>query len=119
MDCAKRINYKFDYRNKEDLTALYPKKRLSFADNVANSKAEQFYKEHGVTEIEPAMEVSHITDGVLMTTRYCMRREMGCCLKSANKDRLGNDITLKSGNIQMSVEFDCKNCQMILRKIKR
>ena len=114
---AKRISYKFKYRGKEDKNAAYPYKELTFADNVANRLAAQFYKEHGVEKIEQAMEVSgKSADKVLMATRYCLRRELGCCLKEGNRDKLGKDITIKSGNVCMSVEFDCKNCQMLLRK---
>lgn len=114
---AKRVSYKFKYRGKEDKNAAYPYKELTFADNVANRLAAQFYKEHGIEEIEQAMEVSgKSADKVLMTTRYCLRRELGCCLKEGNHDKLGKDITIKSGNVCMSVEFDCKNCQMLLRK---
>lgn len=116
---AKRISYKFKYREKEDKNAAYPYKELTFADNVANRLAAQFYKEHGVEKIEQAMEVSgKSADKVLMATRYCLRRELGCCLKEGNRDKLGKDITIKSGNVCMSVEFDCKNCQMLLRKAK-
>ena len=84
---------------------------------MANRLATKFYKEHGVEEIEPAMETTGKTDGkIVMTTRYCLRRELGCCLKGENGNKLGKTITLKSGNVCMSVEFDCKNCQMLLRK---
>lgn len=115
---TKRINYKFKYRGKEYKTAKYPEQHLSFADNVSNRLAKRFYTEHGVTHIDSAMETSAQTEdnSILMTTRYCIRRELNCCLKSKNKDKLGKNITLKSGNIIMSVEFDCKNCQMLLRK---
>ena len=117
LTAAKRINYQYEYRKAEDKNASYLQKSLTFADNVANRLATKFYKEHGVEEIEPAMETTGKTDGkIVMTTRYCLRRELGCCLKGENGNKLGKTITLKSGNVCMSVEFDCKNCQMLLRK---
>lgn len=114
-----RATYHFEYRRSEDRTVAAPA-FLSFADNVANSKAETFYKEHGTETIEPAMEVSarKNDNDVLMTTRYCIRREMDCCLKGKNANRLDRNITLVSGEVKLAVEFDCKNCQMLLRRAK-
>ena len=100
--------------------ASYPSDKLIFADNVSNRLASRFFKEHGVHEIQQAMETEKSElprDTILMTTRYCLRRELGCCLKSKNAKKIGNNLTLTSGAIRMSVEFDCKNCQMILRKV--
>lgn len=114
-----RATYHFEYRRNEDKTVAAPAS-LSFADNVANSKAETFYREHETKTIEPAMEVSarKNDNDVLMTTRYCIRREMDCCLKGKNAGRLDRNITLVSGEVRLAVEFDCKNCQMLLRRAK-
>ncbi len=113
------ISHRFEYRKEEDKSALYPSKSLAYSDNVANRLANQFYTEHGVTAIEPAMEISDraITNKtVLMTTRYCIRRELGCCLKSPD-GRKFHSLTLQSGDIKMEATFDCKNCQMLLCKV--
>lgn len=114
-----RMRYRFSYRITENRNIPYVLKTLSFAENVANKLAREFYNEHQAATIEPAMETQQITkkNPVLMTTRYCIRRELNCCLKSGNAGRLPDQLQLKSSNIRMSVEFDCKNCQMILRKL--
>ena len=114
---AKRINYHFQYRRIENRDTEYPVKELSFSDNVANNMSRQFYTEHGVKSIEPAMEITSPNDNdILMTTRYCLRRELNCCLKGNNRGKLGNDLTIVSGDVRMKIEFDCRNCQMLLHK---
>lgn len=119
LQSAKKACYHFEYRKKEDMLAIYPQTHLIYADNVANLLARQFYADHGVCSMEPAMETEG--DGnydILMTTRYCLRRELGYCLKGQKGNQLGKQLYLSSGDIRMSVDFDCRNCQMVLRKAK-
>lgn len=113
-------NYHYDWRNFEtaEHIAKYPATSLTYADNVANHLAREFYAEHGVSTIEDAMEVTGKASSgdVLMTTRFCLRREYGRCLRTPDGKKWPADLTLTSGNIAMAVEFDCRNCQMLLRK---
>ncbi len=58
----------------------YPQKELNFRGNVLNKKAEEFYHRHGITTIEPAAESGRDMSGeVVMTTKYCLREELGLC----------------------------------------
>jgi len=60
--------------------AAYPATRLDFRANALNAKAVAFYHRHGVTDIEPAAESGLDMRGrVLMTTRYCIKEELGWC----------------------------------------
>lgn len=115
---ASAARYNYDYRRTEQTDAMFPSETLTFADNVSNQAASLFYKSHGVKLIEQAMETAGRTDAdtIVMTTRYCIRRELGCCLKKKNAKTLPDNLTLTSGDIRLSAEFDCKNCQMVLRK---
>ena len=116
LDRSIHISHTYDYRRKEE-QATYPTSRLTYADNVANCLARKFYEEHGVTAIEHAMELRGAETGdILMTTRFCLRREYGCCLRTPGGKQWPRDLSLTSGNITMAVEFDCANCQMLLRK---
>lgn len=110
--------YRYDYRRKEMHEVPFPEKAVSFAENIANKAAERFYNEHGVESIGHALETAgHVPDNtVVMTTRYCIRHELGCCRKEKHAKSLPDNLFLTSGDIRMSVEFDCKDCQMILRK---
>jgi len=67
----------------------YPATRLDFRGNALNAKAVAFYHRHGVTEVEPAAESGLDMRGrVVMTTRYCIKEELGWCprQKSAGAD---------------------------------
>ncbi|MCJ7550761.1 MAG: U32 family peptidase [Anaerolineae bacterium] len=60
--------------------APHPATRLDFRGNALNAKAVAFYRRHGVTEIEPAAESGLDMRGrVVMTTRYCIKEELGWC----------------------------------------
>ncbi|MCM1021006.1 MAG: U32 family peptidase [Muribaculum sp.] len=113
--CIRRLTI----RRTEDTAAQAPK-QLSRHDNVANSAARRFYADHGTTAIEPATEVAPPTDKKLtvMTTRYCLRRELGACLRSPEGARLKSPLTLVHGADRFSLEFDCTNCRMHLLKCR-
>jgi putative protease len=103
-----------DLRRPEKADAKAPDNALTYHANVANRLAEAVYRAHGVTgAIEPAPEVK-LPDGemVVMTTRHCIRRELGLCLKTERGRRCPAPLTLTSGRIALSLHFDCANCQM-------
>lgn len=95
---------------------------LDFHANVANSLAKQVYRDHGVDgPIAPAWEVIPPPAGehLVMTTRYCLRREMGRCLKTPAGKCLKEPLTLTSPTLAspLRLAFDCKNCQMNIYNI--
>lgn len=113
--------YHYDKRRKENIDALYPSVKLDFRDNVSNKLAQQFYRQHGVEEIQRAMEVEmpikRASDQTLvMNTRYCVLRQLGLCLKQSGDDccKLKLPLTLTSGNITMKLVPDCKNCENLI-----
>lgn len=102
-----------------DLGAAYPVSVLDYRANVVNSKAEEFYKRHGVSEIERGLEQTGDYDGkALMTTKYCLRHELGCCLQGKNKGRPqvslqpADELILVNNTRRFRLEFDCRECQM-------
>lgn len=116
LDSARRTTYKFGYRLPENKDAIAPGAPvLSLHDNVANRLAREFYLSHGVTDITPAVEVVRPSGEVpVMTTRYCLRKELGRCLLTPAGKEWDTDLRIVSGNTRMRVEFDCKNCRMNL-----
>ena len=99
--------------------APYPAERLDYRANIVNNKAETFYKHHGINDIERGVEQTADYDGkALMTTKYCLRYETGCCLqgKDSGKPLLRlkptDTLILRNGDRRFRLEFDCKNCQM-------
>lgn len=92
---------------------------LVSTDNVANHLAEQLYRDHGVVTIEPALECQpslplHDNAHPVMHTRYCLRRELGACHRDANAKKLPDRLFLRSGNVLLSVDCDCAQCEMRL-----
>ena len=113
LDRAHSITRAVEKRRPEDTAAPYPVKKLVPADNVANSLANRLYRDHGVTDIIPAIETSSFAStNLLMHTRYCIRSQLGACLKGKNADRLPRDLYLKNGDTLLKVTCDCKACEM-------
>ena len=117
LDNANTISYPFFYRNKENTDARYMTDSLDFRDNVANSLAECFYRDHGVRKIEYALEASWHTDAEglrLMTTRHCILRELGMCKKKKGLGKYSEPLYLHSGKDSFLLEFNCRDCEMHL-----
>ena len=116
LDRAHSITRPIGKRRPEDRSFTYPVTALEPADNVANRLSEQLYRDHGVTDIAPALETgTPVTAATpLMHTRYCIRRQLGACLKGKNANSLPRDLFLKTGTTLLRVTCNCKNCEMIL-----
>lgn len=99
--------------------APYFEENLDYRANVVNSKAEAFYKHHGVNKIEQGIEESLQYDGkALMTTKYCLRYELGCCLRGKCKKkpsvmlRASDTLVLRNNSHRFRLGFDCTECLM-------
>ena len=116
LDRTHRITRPIDMRRPEDKSALCHVTKLEPADNVANRLAEQLYRDHGVTDIVPALEAGTPASAStpLMHTRYCLRRQLGACLKGKNATALPRDLYLKTGTTLLKVTCDCKACEMTI-----
>ena len=116
LDRTHQITRPIDKRRPEDQSAPCPVMKLEPADNVANSLAEQVYHDHGVTNIVWALETGTTANAStpLMHTRYCIRRQLGACLKGKNGNALPRDLYLKTGSTRLRVNCNCKTCEMQL-----
>lgn len=93
--------------------ARYPSDRLTAEENVTNRLAEAFYRDHGVTEIERGLDLAAATVGRrVMRSAYCLRREIGECLKE--RPTLRGELYLERGANRYRLEFDCVRCEMNL-----
>jgi putative protease len=78
----------------------YPETVLTFRGNVLNDQAAAFYRRHGVTEIEPAAESGLAMHGrVVMTTRYCIKEQMGWCPRQSGSEEDGDDAIAQPDEI--------------------
>lgn len=97
----------------EDPAARYPSESLTAEENVTNSLAEAFYRDHGVRHFERGLDLAPSTAGhPVMRSSYCLRREIGECLRE--RPRLRGDLYLEHGPYCYRLEFDCAACEMTL-----
>ena len=94
----------------------YPVSQLDFTYNVSNRLAKEFYKRHGVTDIEKAFELQWDPGkSRVMTTKYCVKYELGKCARF-QKDTMGEKVVepliLKQGELEYKLKFNCKPCEM-------
>ena len=98
----------------------YPETVLDYRANVLNTKTETFYRRHGMQQVERGLEQTLDYDGkALMTTRYCLRYELGCCLKKGKgemKIAPNDTLLLRNQGRQFRLEFDCRECLMRIYK---
>lgn len=116
LDASRACRFERPLRAPEKPEAIWPEgTALSYHNNVANRLAREVYRDHGVTgDIAPAAEVSRPEGEVtVMTTRYCLRRELGACLKTPGARKLPARLWLRNPRLApLSLDFDCANCLM-------
>jgi len=104
-------------------TVPYPDAELDHHTNVANTCAEKFYARHGTQILEKAWELpteassSHFSGRPVMTTRYCLRYQLGDCLNSTEKKSkivLKPPLRLFDRKHTYRLEFQCRQCQMLI-----
>jgi 23S rRNA 5-hydroxycytidine C2501 synthase len=94
--------------------APFPGEELSFSGNVLNKKARAFYQRHGVLDIAPAAESGLDMQGKkVMTTKYCLKYQLGFCPKESPSSKLDEPMALvdEQGNSYPLI-FNCQHCEM-------
>lgn len=124
LDKANVATYSFEYRKKENKEMPFPYDHLDSRDNVSNPLARKFYEDHKTIIDVTALEVGTPqakadTDKgrvPVMTTRYCLRRELGCCRKAPSDPKLfkklKEPLELRTGPHRFRLDFDCEHCEM-------
>jgi len=93
-------------------TVPYPQQHLTYTGNVLNEKARAFYHRHGVQTVTPAAESGLDLSGqVVMTTRYCLREELGLCPGPGSK-AAAPMILEDEDDREYEVRFRCGPCGM-------
>jgi len=101
-----------------DDTYPYMDSHLGGEDNVTNSLSRRFWEMHGVTGFEPANDLRRSLDGLtVMTTPYCLRREIGVCFKDNPDDKI-RELYLHRVNFRYRLDFDCVGCRMRVVKVE-
>ena len=84
--------------------------------NVANHMARDFYHSLGFDITESALEVREPQAPVVMQCRYCIRYELGFCVRRGGKKPTWREplhLRLGDGNT-FRLDFRCDECQMNL-----
>lgn len=99
----------------------FPEKQLTYLGNVLNKKSAEFYRMHGVDDIEPAFESEdHVRKPgeVLMFNKHCIKYELGACPRvHPNAKPLHEPLYLVYNTKRIQLHFDCKACEMTLTEV--
>jgi len=92
----------------------YPEAELSYLANVLNSRAEDFYRRHGVKHIERAAESGIALGGrKVMTTKFCLRYQLDMCTKQAGVADARQPLFLADEDgRRFELRFNCGDCVM-------
>lgn len=97
----------------ENRAAQLPEVKLDGHWNIVNRLSEQFYRDHGATHIERGLDAQSDLHGErVLLSSYCLRRELGECLREGSK--LRDPLYIEHGAFRYRLEFDCKRCRMNL-----
>ncbi len=101
----------------EQPEAKLAQEHLTGEYNVVNSLARQFYLDHGARSIEQGHDLTAQFDSQrVMESSYCIRREIGECLKEGST--LREELYIERGAARYRLDFDCQKCRMNLICIK-
>jgi putative protease len=89
--------------------ARYHKSSADYRENIANSRAAELYLESGVDDISMAFELQPPDEAELMRCKYCVKAQLDLC-----GAELQEPLWLVNNGTRYRVEFDCKNCEMVI-----
>ncbi len=106
-----RINRKIN----KIIPANFPQTNNDYRLNVHNKVAEDFYKDCNFAPKQYSYETKRVKNAELMRTKHCLRRAFGICCKVSKND---NEVLflIDEKNKKLKLEFDCKNCEMIVKE---
>ena len=92
----------------------WPATEVDHFDNITNRKAEEFYLHHGVKQVDPSiLRAKSAKDCALMTTKYCIKAQLGMCQKMKMKRTpLVEPLSLVDNTGNYELGFDCNKCEM-------
>lgn len=102
------------YHRPSALPTLPPGTATDFRANVSNEAAAAFYRSVGSAVEEMALEAQRdpIFEGrEVMRTPYCLRREMGTCLREHPELR-NEKLYLENNGTRLELVFHCGSCEM-------
>ncbi|WP_310601322.1 U32 family peptidase [Desulfobulbus sp.] len=97
---------------------FWPTAEVDYRDNITNRHAAAFYRRHGVRQVEhQTLRAADAPDCALMTTKYCLRFQLGICPRSGGQEEAAAEpLILADKTGRYTVTFDCAACEMIVRR---
>ncbi len=93
---------------------------ITYKSNVSNKVSESIYRRFGAETVEEAFELSHKKEAELMRSKYCIRHELGLCLKDSSASSLrmtvAGPLYLVNNGKRYRLDFDCAACEMTVSK---
>lgn len=109
----RKLAHTIAYKTIEKNTIPYPiTEPTDFRLNISNSKAEEFFTQHGINKQLPAYELQKHADIPLMTTKHCIRFQLDSCPLTNNAISKADPIILSDNTHSYKVIFDCGKCEM-------
>lgn len=92
---------------------------VDYRDNISNSKAVAFFSRHGVEVIDRSGLQPHgVEDCALMTTKYCIRRQLGICARTGKEPGpVVEPLILADNTGRYLVRFRCEVCEMTITRL--
>ena len=84
------------------------------AERIKYYPLERMAHEPVSIEVETPYEQTHDKTTPVMMSKYCLRRQLGMCLKERPTPRKEGWVLKLANGAQFHLEFDCKNCLMKL-----
>lgn len=97
------------------LEAIPWSSNFNYTKNVSNELSKKIYASLGVKYIEPAYELSPKEGAELMRSKYCIRHELGICLKTCSERLRQEKLFIANNGGISSLIFDCNKCEMIVK----
>lgn len=97
----------------------YFQTKLDYRANIINQKAIEFFKRHGVEEIEKGLdETLNFENKEIFTSRHCILFQLGYCkLKNNLPKDYNQPLYLKDNKNTYQITFDCQECLMKMKFI--
>jgi len=114
----RRASYVVATQQRSPNTLPWPATAVDRVMHCTNEKAAAFYRRHGVDpENIPTLPGEAGADGVLMTTKYCLKAQLGICPKKKMKrDARAEPLIIADNTGQYQLGFDCDRCEMTVIK---
>lgn len=91
------------------------KPQADYRANISNHLSRAHYSEMGYGEVDDAFELHPTMSAALMTTKHCLRYELGYCTREGKgKMPYSEPLWLEQGASKLRLEFDCTRCQMLI-----